>query len=96
MEESAMRIIARRKTERLGHEGLTPKLRVAAVFALVLGSVLTASADDERQHPVALTESGVVIGSTKNGVHEFLGIPYAAPPVGSRRWRPPQRYGLFS
>ena len=36
------------------------------------------------------TRSGKVQGNRINGLHAFLGIPFAAPPVGERRWQPPQ------
>ncbi len=39
-------------------------------------------------NPIAKTLSGEVRGREKNGVLLFAGIPYAAPPIGERRFRP--------
>ena len=35
-------------------------------------------------------EQGSLSGGTSDGVNVFRGIPYAAPPVGPLRWKPPQ------
>jgi para-nitrobenzyl esterase len=39
---------------------------------------------------VVSTVDGPVRGFVRNGVNIFLGIPYAAPPIGVLRWQPPQ------
>jgi para-nitrobenzyl esterase len=35
-------------------------------------------------------EGGLVEGTIENGITIYRGIPFAAPPVGDRRWCPPQ------
>src|SRR6202171_4867142 len=37
-----------------------------------------------------VTQSGPIKGVQMFGVEAFLGIPYAAPPIGALRWTPPQ------
>jgi para-nitrobenzyl esterase len=39
---------------------------------------------------VVKTKDGPVCGTTASGITSYLGIPYAAPPVGNLRWQPPQ------
>lgn len=51
--------------------------------------VLTGSAAQSATPPRVETGQGAVEGLQVKGVTEFLGIPYAAPPVGDLRWRPP-------
>jgi para-nitrobenzyl esterase len=65
----------------------------AAMMAVISGATSTEAqvvdhlAPDD---PVA-TEHGRIVGKIlDSGVKAYLGIPYAAPPVGALRWQPPQ------
>jgi para-nitrobenzyl esterase len=50
---------------------------------------VVAQVSDPAAGPVVVTTDGPVRGLVTNGVNTYLGIPYAAPPVGDLRWRPP-------
>lgn len=59
-------------------------------LALLAGLSLLAAPPQSAQKTVR-TDSGMVSGRTDaHGVTSYLGIPFAAPPVGNLRWRAPQ------
>jgi para-nitrobenzyl esterase len=58
-------------------------------FATLFGLIVAAGTALPATPPQVRIEQGTVEGLQVKGVREFLGIPYAAPPVGDLRWRPP-------
>ena len=63
-----------------------------AVAALIgsAGGAAAAPGHDSGHGLVVRTTGGWVQGTTAGTAAEYLGIPYAAPPVGPLRWQPPQ------
>ena len=65
--------------------------RASLILILVLPLLLWASAMQAQDSgPIVRIDSGELAGVVEDGVEVFRGIPYARPPVGPLRWRPPQ------
>jgi para-nitrobenzyl esterase len=63
----------------------------AALIATAGGAAaLPGPASGYAPGPVVRTAGGWVQGKAAGPTDEYLGIPYAAPPVGALRWQPPQ------
>src|SRR5579863_10276243 len=60
-------------------------LPLAVAATLVIAASISASAAVRVR-----VDGGEIKGAVQNGVLAFKGVPFAAPPVGSLRWRPPQ------
>lgn len=57
-----------------------------AAFLVALSGLAAGGADDLRVR----IKTGILIGAYEDGVRTFKNIPFAAPPIGIRRWAPPQ------
>jgi para-nitrobenzyl esterase len=64
---------------------------VTALASAALLSLVVSAAPD-----TVTVDGGQISGVAQNGVRVFKGIPFAAPPVGDLRWRPPQPVAAWS
>ena len=65
---------------------------VNRAFVLALCGCLAACGTDEKPDPTRVKlADGELQGSVKGTSLQFLGIPYARPPVGDLRWKAPQK-----
>lgn len=58
------------------------------VVCILMGAAALASGEAP-QGPTVMTRNGLVQGVEKDGIHAFLGVPYAQVPEGSLRFAPP-------
>jgi para-nitrobenzyl esterase len=70
-------------------------IKLAAIILLLI-TLPTGVFADEKTLGVIQLHSGPISGMVEDGVRFFLGIPYAAPPVGELRWKPPQETASWS
>ena len=77
-----------------GARPLSLRQGVLVCSLLAAGGLISAPAlaggGGDNDGPTVNTVDGAVRGFAKSGVNIFLGIPYAAPPIGNLRWKPPQ------
>lgn len=59
------------------------------IFLLIIVPIVVFA--DEKNPNIIQIDSGPISGKNEDGVRTFLGIPYAAAPVGTLRWKPPQK-----
>lgn len=65
-------------------------LVLALVAAIPAGDAAAGKRHSGRDSVVVATDNGPIVGRRTETMNKFLGIPYAAPPAGHLRWRPPQ------
>ena len=66
--------------------------KVKALTALLIGAIAQSAAASvyDENRPIVEIQDGKLQGVEEYGMLAFKNIPYAAPPVGEMRWRPPQ------
>ena len=70
--------------------GLAAAVALASCTTGAGTTAAPAKRQDSAGSPVVTTADGRLRGQAAGTIDEFLGIPYAAPPVGPLRWRAPQ------
>jgi para-nitrobenzyl esterase len=91
--------LERRRVAAICGSGLAAAVGVAVAFASLPSAravVAPPAAPACATSTLVPTSTGPVCGIEVNGDREWLGIPYAAPPVGDLRWKSPQPHAPWT
>ena len=84
-----MKTTRARRVRRAALSAVSAVSVAAAVLAASAGGAIASPASGGA-NPIVRIDDGLIRGGSATGVDSFLGLPYAAPPRGNLRWRPPQ------
>ena len=90
-----MKTTRARRVRRAALSAVSAVSVTAAVLAASAGGAVASPASGGA-NPVVRIDGGLIRGASATGVNSFLGLPYAAPPTGKLRWRPPQPASSWS
>jgi len=65
-------------------------LNVLLLVGLWIPTAVAQQKSAQQQAPTVQTKNGIVQGINDSGIRVFKGIPFAQPPTGDLRWKPPQ------
>ena len=90
-----MKTTRARRVRRAALSAVSAVSVAAAVLAASAGGAVAAPASGGA-NPIVRIDDGLIRGASATGVNSFRGLPYAAPPTGKLRWRPPQPASSWS
>ena len=72
------------------------KRKWVILHVLLFLSIVVFRVSGQQLNTIVKTNDGYIGGSVENGILVFKGIPYAAPPVGALRFKPPVEHAVWN
>ena len=78
------------RAERNGRDMAASRVTKVLLHSMVVAAIHAAPAAQSQAPATVRVDTGELQGVVADDVLSFKGIPFAAPPIGELRWRPPQ------